>query len=140
MGSFSIWHWLVLVFIAVFAGLPLIFFCISLSKTLGAVDPGLREQAPGSAWLLIIPLFNTIWVFLMVIAVHKGFVRMTAAGRLAAPSDGAYKLGIAMAVLWALCLVPYLNFGVMLPAVVVFILYWMKLGELRRLVVPTGSA
>ena len=85
-------------------------FCISLAKTLESVDPSLREQQPGVAWLLLIPVFNVIWIFLMASAVKKGYTRMSAAGRLSRPSDGEWGLGLATAILWALCLVPYVNF------------------------------
>lgn len=138
MGEFSVWHWIIvlLLFVPVWGVLAL--FCNSLSKTLATVDPPLREQSPGSAWLLLIPLFGTIWMFFAVVAVRRGFERMTAAGRLSQPSSGSWGLGMALAVIGVLNLIPYVNLLTGLVGLVLFIIYWIRLVDLRRLVIPNG--
>lgn len=42
-----------------------IFFCLTLSKALTQVRPGNRDLEPGQVWLVLIPLFNLYWIFVI---------------------------------------------------------------------------
>ena len=46
--------------------LPLIFYLITLSKTLKEVEQTNRRIEPGQVWLTLIPLFGLVWQFIMV--------------------------------------------------------------------------
>lgn len=137
MGSFSIWHWIVVLVVLALAFLPIVFYSASMQKALEAVDVPYREQTPASSWLLLIPLFNAIWIFFLVSALQKGYTRMSEAGRLTQPSDGSHSIGIALAICWVLSLIPYVNLLAIIPALVLFILHWVKIVELRSLMKAT---
>lgn len=142
MTSDSGWVWLMLLFFLFFIVVGAL-FCSRISKTIAVIDPPMRSRSPGSAWLLYVPLFNLVWMFFLVSAIKDGFQRMTAAGRLSQPSDGAGSLGMTLAVTNVLGIVlgavPYVGIVSGLVGLVVLIMYWVRLVELERIVLPEGA-
>ena len=134
MGSFSIWHWFVVMVLCGLIYIPLIFYILTLQRALEAVDQTMRPVAPGLVWLLLIPLFNFIWIFFLVVWITKGFEKMWQAGRLTTQTSAGFGVGIAYGVCWALCLIPGLNLLLMIPALVLWILHWVQVHQARKLV------
>jgi hypothetical protein len=134
MGSFSAWHWLIVLLLAALVLLPGALYILTLQRAMEAVDPELRPMAPGLVWLLVIPLFNMIWLFFVVVHLKTGYERMQANGRLVAPTSAGFGVGIAMGVTWALCLIPFLNLLVAIPSLVLWILHWVQVSGARKLV------
>jgi len=135
MGEFSIWHWsIVLVFLGM-VYVPLIFYILTLQRALDAVDPPLRPVAPGLVWLLLIPLFNFIWIFFLVVWITKGFEKMWQSQRLTAQTSAGFGVGIAYSVCWVLCLVPGLNLLLVIPSLVLWILHWVQVSQAKKLVI-----
>lgn len=108
-----------------------LFYINALRKTLAVIDPEMRVQAPGLAWLLLIPIFNVIWFFFLLRAIRDGFDRMAAAGRLIKNVDTGYGMGLAMGCCWAAMLIPRLTLYAFIPMMVFSILHWNKLGQAR---------
>ena len=48
-----------------------IFYCLTLSKALNRCAPQNRAMSPGLVWLYLIPFFNLIWHFFIVINMAK---------------------------------------------------------------------
>jgi hypothetical protein len=134
MGSFSVWHWLVFLFLFL---LPQVFYILALQASLKAVDPALRAMSPGLAWLLLIPLFNYIWIFVVVIRLARGYQRMWENQRLSSETNGGYGVGIAFAVSWVLCLIPLINLLAWIPALVFWVLHWVRVSQAKKLVLNT---
>ena len=42
-----------------------IMFIVTLSRVASKVQPENRDLTPGSVWLLLVPLFNIVWIFIM---------------------------------------------------------------------------
>ena len=50
---------------------PAIFYLLTLQKTLNRCSPECRAMNPGMVWLMLIPLFNVVWQFFVVIKIAK---------------------------------------------------------------------
>ena len=109
-----------------------VFYIRAISKTIKAIDPEYRTQAPGMAWLLLIPVFNVIWFFFLLKAIKTGFLRMHENKRISQPIDTGYTYGIAMGCFWAAIFIPKLIFIALIPMFVFSILHWTKLNNARK--------
>ena len=52
--------------------IPKIFYCLTLQKCLTRCSPQCRTLVPGQVWLLLIPLFDLVWHFIVVTRVSVG--------------------------------------------------------------------
>ena len=104
----------------------------AISKTIKAIDPEYRAQAPGMAWLLLIPVFNVIWFFFLLKSIKSGFLKMHENRRISQPIDTGYAYGIAMGCCWAAIFIPKLIFIALIPMFVFSILHWTKLNNARK--------
>ncbi len=109
-----------------------IFYIRAISKTIKAIDPEYRSQAPGMAWLLLIPVFNVIWFFFLLKSIKNGFLRMYENKRINQPIDTGYVYGIAMGCCWAASFIPKLIFVTLIPMFVFSIIHWTKLNNARK--------
>ena len=50
---------------------PMIFYLLTLQKALNRCSPECRAMNPGMVWLMLIPLFNVVWQFFIVINLAK---------------------------------------------------------------------
>ncbi|TND10392.1 MAG: hypothetical protein FD123_34 [Bacteroidetes bacterium] len=63
---------IVLLLVVLAVVLPIaIFYLLNLQRTLEAVSPECRKHSPGSVWLLLIPIFNYIWIFILVAGIAE---------------------------------------------------------------------
>ncbi len=135
MGEFSIWHWLIVLILFGGVYVPLIFYILSLQRALEAIDAPVRPVAPGLAWLLLIPLFNFIWIFFLVVWIAKGFEKMWQNQRLTNQTSAGFGVGIAYGVCWVICLIPGLNLLAVIPSLVLWILHWVQVNQARKMVI-----
>lgn len=135
MGSFSVWHWLIVLLVL----LPGVLYLLNLQRAMEAIDDEMRPMAPGLVWLLLIPLVNIVSMFFVVTHLKIGYTKMGAAGRLTAASDGGYGVGLALAICMALTIVPIIGWLASLPVLVLWIIHWVMVSKARGLVKP-GAA
>ena len=131
MGSFSVWHWLILLLVL----LPGVLYLLNLLRAMEE----LRPMAPGLVWLLLIPLVNIVWMFFVVTHLKTDYTKMGAAGRLTAASDGGYGVGLALAICLALSIVPIIGGLASLAVLVLWILHWVMVSKARGLVKAGGA-
>ncbi len=122
---------LVLLFI-----IPVIFYLITLQKTLEAIIPENRKMPPGQVWLLLIPLFNYIWQFFTVSNIADSI--KAECNRLNIPCNEdrpTYNIGLAKNIL-ALCgIIPVVGLLFTLGFIVCWIIYWVKVNEYKNLII-----
>jgi hypothetical protein len=110
--------------------LPAIFYLALLQKALRRCAPESRTMPPGQVLLLLIPLFNFVWHFIVVgriaSSLRNEFLRRQLP--LDDPEPGK-TLGIAMCVLSATCWIPILGVFTILAGFVCWILYWIRIAE-----------
>ncbi len=113
-----------------------IVFIITITKTLNAISPGNRKMEPKQAWLLLIPLFNLIWIFNTVTKVSDSIYAEFSSRGL--PVEKQPTLTIGMIYGFSLCLIfipiqsIVYTFPVTFMAVIFWIIYWVKLLEYKN--------
>ena len=122
--------------VAVFLGvllIPAIFYILTLSKALNKCSPATRTMQPGSLWLLLIPIFNLIWHFLVVSAMAQSLGNeFRARGVMNAEPEPGKSPGMAMCICGACGLIPILGILASLASLVLWIMYWVKIAEFSR--------
>ena len=118
--------------------LPTIFYLLSIQTCLSRCSEDVRTLSPGLVWLMLIPLFNLIWHFIIVSNVTKS-VRgeFEKRGIMTEPNPGQ-GIGLAMCILSVCCLIPIINIIVGIPVLVLWIIYWVKVADYSaKLAIPT---
>ncbi len=128
MPTYNIWYILgdTLVGLAVY-----IFYLVTLMRALQAVSPGARRMEPGLVFLLLIPFFNLIWNFFVVIKIRDSLKAEFASRNL--PGSGfGFGMGMAMSILVALLWIPVLGLFMGLAGFVCWIIYWIEIAGYRK--------
>ncbi len=116
--------------------IPAIFYIITLQKTLEAIDPINRKMPPGQVWLLMIPLFNYIWQFIVVNKIADSL--QAECNRLNIPTSEprpTYNLGLTKNILSFGGIIPLLGLVATLGFIVCWIMYWAKVNTYKNLII-----
>jgi hypothetical protein len=105
----------------------MVLFILTLRKALGKCAPQNRTTSPDSAWLLLIPLFNIVWGFILYPHISESLEREFRQRNLPIEPQPARSLGLALAILQACCLIPFVNMLAGIGALICFIMYWVKI-------------
>lgn len=110
-----------------------IFFCLTLSKALQQVRPKLREMEPGQVWLLLIPLFNLYWVFVVTGKVPESLKsEFYERGMRKRGDDYGANLGKWYAICMIASIIPCVGSIIGLVGVVMWIMFWVKIAGLSK--------
>lgn len=116
----------VLVGLAIFL-IPMVFYILTLQKTLNKCAPENRAMQPGMVWLMLVPLVNLVWGFFVVINMAKSLgAEFQKRGITEEPEPGK-KLGLIMCVLLCCGIIPLLGALCSLGGIVCWIMYWLKI-------------
>ncbi len=119
---------MILFFVLLLMLVPMIFYLLTLQRTMEMVAPELRKMSPGQVWLLLIPVFGIIWNFMMV-----GYIADSLAAefqRRNLPVDNprpGYPQGFPMAILQVCSIIPFIGGLAGLAGLVMWIIYWVKI-------------
>ena len=124
------------VFIIIILGaflVPLIFFIITLQNALLAVSPHNRKMPPGNVWLLLIPIFHIVWLFIVVGNIADSYRSEFLERNITmAEQRPSYSIGLAAAILQACCVVPVVSILAGPGFLVCWIIYWVKVAALKN--------
>lgn len=122
---------LVIVFIATAVLLvPMIFYLLTLQKALNRCSPESRAMQPGMVWLMLIPLFNVVWQFFVVINMAKSLGAEFQKRGIAEDPNPGQTLGLVMCVGNLVC-APVVG-------LICWIIYWVKIaGYSARIAAPS---
>ena len=123
---FAGWH------LAVWAIALVVFilYLITLMNTLNAISPQHRRLTPGLVFLLLIPLFNLVWNFIVVTKIRDSLQAEFAARNLQGTGFG-FGIGIAMCILYIVCIIPLINLLAAPAALVCWIIYWVQIAGFK---------
>jgi hypothetical protein len=129
------WHLIVLSFgFGLFLIVPAVFYILSLQGALNKCSATARTLEPAMLWLLLLPIVNLVWHFFVVIgmanSLENEFKRREAP--IAEPKPGQ-PIGLAMCICGACSIIPILGAIAGLASLVLWIVYWVKIGEYSRL-------
>ena len=107
--------------------IPAIFFILTLQKALNRCAPENRAMQPGMTWLLLIPLFNLVWQFIVVINMAKSLGAEFQKRGMAEEPEPGKALGLVMCILVCCGIIPYLGVLCDIGALICWIIYWVKI-------------
>jgi len=110
-----------------------IFYLLTISRTLAAVSEQHRRMSPGLVWLNLIPAFSLGWHFYTVVKVRDSVVAELRAKGIADGSNGGFTLGMATSLLYVACVIPGIDLWAVLPALICWIIYWLKISRYRSM-------
>jgi hypothetical protein len=129
----------VLITIAIFFIIT-IFYLLTLQKALNRCAPENRAMAPGMVWLLLIPLFNWVWNFFVVINIAKSLGAEFQKRGIAEEPKPGQTLGMVMCILNVCSIIPLLGILCALGGLVCWIIYWIKIaGFSAKIAAPAAS-
>lgn len=112
--------------------IPSIFFMINLQNTLKAVEPQNRTMQPANVWLMLVPVLNVVWIFMVVSAIGNSTKAQLEQYGVYSSERPTYNIGLA----WAICSlcnwIPVLGGFAALASIILFIVYWIKVNEVRK--------
>lgn len=111
---------------------PGVFYILSLKRALEKCSPASRTMDPGMAWLLLIPLFNLVWQFIVVGHMARSLGNEFRSRGIPAEPEPGKSLGMAMCILGACGMIPILGVLASLAGFVCWILYWVRIAEYTR--------
>lgn len=110
-----------------------IMFLLTLQNTLKAISPLNRRVSPGNVWLMLIPLFNMIYIFILVGNIADSI--KAECDMLNVPtkeSRPTYGLGLGYAISNIIGLI--FSFAG-LATLVLWIMYWVKVNEYKKIII-----
>ncbi len=108
-----------------------ILYLITLMNTLNAVSPQNRRLTPGLVFLLLIPLFNLVWNFIVVTKIRDSLQAEFSARNLQAQGFG-YGVGLAMCILYIVSIIPLINLLAAPAALICWIIYWVQIAGYKN--------
>lgn len=110
-----------------------------LYRTAVVIPENQRLVSPGAAFLLMIPLFNLIWVFIYTSNLSKSYQNIFSQ-QMAGTDDCGEKLGMWWGICGLLSFVPCVNIFSGIAGLIVMIMYIIKVSECRSRFVQYGTA
>lgn len=135
----------ILIFILLVTLVVYILFLVTQQNLLKAIKPHNRKISPGEVWLQLIPLFNFVWIFIVVTriadSIKQEFRDRQENAFLGLPNPEiveeinkrpTYDIGIAYAILTVCSIIPLLGTLASIAALICWIIYWVKLSEYKN--------
>jgi hypothetical protein len=125
----------------IFLLVPFIFYIMTLQKTLNRCSAESRAIQPAMVWLLLVPCFNCIWHFFVVLKMTQTLGAEFQKRGLAGPPAPGKVLGLTMCALFCCVGIPvhFLRPLAFLGFLVCWILYWVKIAKLSRQLEPEAE-
>jgi hypothetical protein len=123
---FAGWHLVIWIIVLV----VFILYLITLMNTLSAISPQNRRLTPGLVFLLLIPLFNLVWNFIVVTKIRDSLQAEFSARNLSGQGFG-YGVGLAMCILYIASVIPLINLLAAPALLVCWIIYWVQIAGFK---------
>lgn len=116
--------------------LPTIFYFLSLQRALEAVSEKNRKMPPGQVWLSLIPVFNFVWMFIVVNRIGESFALECT--RLHIPTEEnkpTQRIGKSKNILRLCMFIPIGGIAAAVGFLVCWGLHWLSVNEYRNLII-----
>jgi hypothetical protein len=112
--------------------LQAVYFLKALQAALEDISPESRKMQPAKVWLLLVPLFNMVWIFFVVNAIGSSFKAEYEKHGVHMYTKPTYRLGLATGILpWGLVIFsngPFIS-AVIVCWMVSWVVYWMQVSK-----------
>ena len=117
-----------------------IFYIITLQSCFATLPEKHRELSPGLVWLLLVPLFNFVWMFMVVLKLSNSFKKAFAErGVTAEVGSCGQGIGLAYCILICCSIIPIVNFVTGPAALICWIIYWTQMAGLKNKYIGMGA-
>lgn len=123
----------ILVGVAIIVGVTVLIYYIFYSS-LAAIPEQYRAMEPWQIFLLLIPCFNVVWIFFIVTKIPESFRNYFHAIGDYNRGDCGATIGLWYAIMLICASIPYLGLLFAIPALVLMIIFLVKLNELKNAV------
>jgi hypothetical protein len=115
-------------------------YILTLSKTLRHCRPRTRKMQPGLLWLYLIPYFDLIWHFFIVLKIAESLRReFRSRGLSIRNEDFGHGLGLTMCITFVCAFIPYIGSCIALVGLVCWIMYWVKMAGYNNRLARDGE-
>ena len=125
------------VIILVILGIQIL-ICWQLSKLQSALPEPFRRHSPGMAFLMLIPFFNLVWVFIYPMGLSDGYSQFFNSQGV---NNGDCNKQIAL--WWGICtvagIIPCLGIFFAMASLILMIIFFVKMHELRTRIVGMAN-
>lgn len=117
-----------------------VFYLITLQKTLQAISPQNRLMPPANVWLLLIPIFNLVWQFIVINKIADS-IKLECM-HLNIPTDEdrpTQKIGNTKNVLSICGIIPTIGIFLSIAWLICWIIYWVKVAEYKKMILSNQN-
>ena len=143
-GSLGLGELIVIFVISLIIGavclIPGIFYLLTLQKCLQRCSPQSRTMSPGQVWLMLIPLFNLVWQFIVVSQISSSLANEFRPRRMIEEPEPGKAIGLAYCILFVCGVIPFLAVLTSIAGLVCWIIYWVKIADYSRELASPYSA
>ena len=122
----------ILIFIVIAALVVGILYLLTLQNLLNRVKPENRTVSPGNVWLLLIPIFNWIYPFILYPKISESVSKEFQSRGIPADGDFGKGLGITMPILTLCGIIPVIGALAGLANLVIWIIFWAKMAKYKN--------
>ena len=123
---------LFIVFIILICIVVGILYLLTLQNLLKRVQPENRVVDPGNVWLMLIPIFNLIYAFILYPKISESVAREYESRGMSPNGDFGKSLGITMPILSLCGFFPFLGSLAGLANLVIWIIFWSKMSGYKN--------
>ena len=116
----------------------LIAICYLLYKAQSAIPPEHQKIPPGQIWLLLIPLFNIVWNFIVFQRIPESFQSYFHSRGRGDVGDAGKQLGLWFAICYACSIIPCVGTIAGLAGLVLLVMFLVKVWDLKKQVEQGG--
>ena len=116
-----------------------VIICLLIYLPFSAVPIEHRKMQPGLVFLLLIPLFNVFWNFIVFLRIPESFESYFATQGRADLGDCGKKIGLWIAICGVFCFVPCVNYVAGPAYLVLFIVFLVKIWGLKGQMALPGA-
>jgi hypothetical protein len=117
-----------------------VFVCYQLYLAAARLPEANRKLAPAAVFLLLVPVVNMVWLFIVVMKLSEGYQQYFAAQQRTDVGDCGYRLGLGWAIAGLCVIVPIAHVFAGLAALILMILYLVKMSQLKAMVAPPSPS
>jgi hypothetical protein len=135
LSDYGAWSWIglaILLPLAIVGLVIAILFLLNLQNLLKTISAQNRKMDPSMVWLALIPVFQIVWMFIVVSKISESIQAEYSMRGLAVESKPTYSIGLAMCILNVCCIIPFVNFLAGIALLICIILYWIKTSEFKN--------
>ena len=137
-----LYEWIMIIFLPAVL-IPFIFYLVALQKVLAVIAPESRMMAPAKVWLLLIPLFNIVWQFIVIKRIADSIKNECTQLNIPIEEERpTYALGLTTTLLYLTSLIlnrkqyqPIIGSNMIITSFVCWIIYWLKIVGYKNFII-----